>query len=192
MESGRTSHRLWQSCMSLADCMSYTSQCPPLQSVVQQIRTEAGSNPLIAAAIDTIPASALDKGVQTERMLAQRFPVVRQSCERVAMVPEDGSHGFWTYAMSYAHSLITFPSRNLSSDSVSLATMETCDLLALGEEKLCSGDLEQAVRVVNQLRGQPRVLAQNWLDQARLLLATRQAVDIILSELLLVRSVGPN
>lgn len=186
VESGNAAHRLWQLCSSLSNQMTHSAECPPLKPVIDQLRSETGSDPLFSAAMNVIPPSVLEGGLQTERVLKQRFPAVRRGCQRVAMVPDDGQHGFWTYAMSYARSLVTFPRRNLSLDSIDLSTVETCDLLALGEQKLQEGDLEQAVRILNQLRGQPRVLAQDWLDQARLLLETRQALDVIVSQLLIV------
>ncbi|XP_065178768.1 uncharacterized protein LOC135809361 [Sycon ciliatum] len=185
VQSNHSSHKLWQTCSSLCDSMANAKACPALRPFVDDVRTQVGGDSFISAALDSIPAPALDTTLQSEPILRQRYETLRRNCQRVAMVPEDAENGFWTYSMSYVRSWFVFPRRNLSLDTVDLSSMDTIDLLALCDREMREGSFEVAVRVLNQLRGQPRVLAQDWLDKARLLLETRQALALIQSQLLL-------
>ena len=50
-------------------------------------------------------------------------------------------------------------------------------------DRLCldRDDLAQAVRYLGLLRGEPRLVAADWLREARLLLEARQAADALLA-----------
>jgi len=67
---------------------------------------------------------------------------------------------------------------NVELDADELTTFVLLDRAAAALER---GSLEQAVRYVNQLRGESRRVATDWLTEARLLLETRQAADVLVA-----------
>ncbi len=85
-------------------------------------------------------------------------------------MPPEG--GLWAYAVSRFMSMVTFHPRGLvSGDSVPAIVARTTYYLECG-------DLEQATRELNQLRGTPRAVAYDWLVASRATLEARQALDI--------------
>lgn len=59
--------------------------------------------------------------------------------------------------------------------------LDTYRALATAADCLDKGDIDMAVRFVNQLRGYARHVCSDWLDEARLYLETRQNVNVLLS-----------
>ena len=57
--------------------------------------------------------------------------------------------------------------------------MDTYGLLEQANAYLHHGDLEMAVRCMNQLCGEPRRMASDWISDTRLYLETKQAVTVI-------------
>lgn len=101
-------------------------------------------------------------------------------CKRVALVPETGG-GLGTYALSYLQSLLVF--NILGSSKVQseqdLSKLDTFELLNLANMSIKRGDVESAVWYVNHLKNESRRVAQDWLEDARLYLETRQAISLI-------------
>lgn len=96
------------------------------------------------------------------------------------MIGENGASP-WTHVLSYIQSFLIFDSFDpvKQGELVDLDNLDTFDLLARAEFYLRRGDLELATRLVNQLRGEPKNVARDWLLEARLLLETRQAVNLL-------------
>lgn len=110
-----------------------------------------------------------------------RFERIRKICKRVALVGEEGA-GLGTYLLSYIQSLLTFDmiyDKMLSRDDQDIESMNTYRLLSRANSCLERGDLELAVRLVNQLKGEPRRITQDWVKEACLYLETRQAVTVV-------------
>lgn len=58
---------------------------------------------------------------------------------------------------------------------------DTLDILSRVRASLQKEDLEQALRYANQLKGQPRQAAKDWIHELRLLLETRQAASALMA-----------
>lgn len=58
---------------------------------------------------------------------------------------------------------------------------DTLDILSRVRASLQREDLEQALRYANQLKGQPRQAAKDWIHELRLLLETRQATSALMA-----------
>jgi len=69
----------------------------------------------------------------------------------------------------------------VDSEEVDVDELTVFVLLDRAADCVDRGDLEQAVRYVNQLRAEPRRVAADWLTEARLLLETRQAADVLVA-----------
>lgn len=194
LKAGQDAHVLWEECHSLhATLKGPLRRTEPLEVRVARLRSLSDARSLMASALDSIPERALSSGTETEQTLRQRFARVKTSCSRVALIGEKGG-GMFAYLLSYAQSMLVVPYRRwqMSGENVDVSGLDTYDILELASKRLENGELEDSVRIMNQLQGQPRQLAQDWLDEARLFLATRQAIDLLMSEALLTTSVKLN
>lgn len=127
----------------------------------------------------------MTRGVWTESALAERFSRVRSIARRVALIDEAGGSLF-RYIISYVMSVFVFrqplEAAHYDDDAELDADQLTpFVLLDRAADALGRGSLEQAVRYVNQLRGESRHVASDWLSEARLLLETRQAADVLVA-----------
>ena len=150
--------------------------CYSIERQVAAVKDAAAGEFFVAEVISSIPSTALTGGVQSAAGLKTRFGKVKKMCRRVALVPENG--GLGAYALSLVHSLITFDTGHVD-DATPPETMTTFDLLHLAEEAVNGDDLDAAVRYMNQLGGEPRRVAQDWMSDARLYLETMQAANLI-------------
>jgi mitofilin len=173
---------IWMSCQSLLDRLRHAPQEPiekdPAYAFLKQYA--ADQNPLAVSILDSLPAEALKVGVQSEQTLLERFNKVNNMCKRVALVDSHGG-GLGKYLLSYMQSMLIFEKPDSFEEEVKgkklvdPTTWTTHDILARVRYCLSSNELEQAIRYANQLKGQPRVVARDWVRDARYHLATRQA-----------------
>ncbi|XP_022091636.1 MICOS complex subunit Mic60-like [Acanthaster planci] len=174
---------LWLACENLKRTIaSGDTMSAPLANEIVAVTDAAEDNAFVDAIIKSIPEKALIQGVQSQEALRQRWDNVNRVCRRVVMVEESGSSLF-KYVLSFVQSLLIFPQRipatpppNQEIDPDSLDTFRLLDLASYHIEQ---GDLEQAVRYINQLRGMPRKVVADWLREARLLLETSQAASVL-------------
>lgn len=177
---------LWLSCQALLDKMRYAPQEPLEKSPAYNVLREfaANNNQLAIAVLDSIPAKALKEGVQSEESLIDRFRRIDRICKRVALVGDNGG-GLAKYLVSYLQSLFIFDNVTVTEDEVSgrqlvdPTSWRTFDILARVKYCLDRHNLEQALRYANQLRGQARVVARDWIRDARIHLETRQAISVL-------------
>lgn len=177
---------LWISCQALLVRMRYAPQIPLEQDPAYDVlkKFAANNNPLAINVIDSLPAKALKEGVQSEESLMDRFSKVEKICKRVALVDESGA-GLSKYLVSYLQSLFIIDNVKVSEDEVLGRTLvdptswQTFDILARVRYCLAKRNLEQAVRYANQLKGQARVVARDWIRDARVYLETRQALSVL-------------
>ena len=152
-----------------------------LANEIVAVTDAAGDNAFVDAIVKSIPETALIKGIQSQESLRQRWDHVKRVCRRVSMVEESGSSLF-KYFLSFFQSLLVLgkkippPHPNQEMDPDSLDTFRLLDFASYHIEQ---GDLEQAVRYLNQLRGMPRRVVADWLYEARLLLETSQAASVL-------------
>ena len=152
---------------------------------VCNLREVAKDDPFIVAMLDSLPTVATGGGggILCEGGLKERFVKVKRVCRRVALVPETGG-GLGRYALSYLQSLLVVSWRLVGrgargGEDPDPHKMDTFKVLECADDALSRGDLEQAVRCVNLLRGEPRRVAQDWLHDARHYLETSQAILLI-------------
>ena len=143
------------------------------------LREAATSDEFIQSVLLAIPKEAIEEGITSESALVRRFRRVRKICRRVALVGEEGG-GLGMYLLSFIQSLLTF---DMIYDKMvteqDTKAMNTFKLLSCANMYLDKGDLETAVRLVNQLSGEPRRVAQDWVKDACLYLETKQAVLVV-------------
>jgi mitofilin len=153
-------------------------------SITQEISNlseVAKDDPFIQTIISSLPQEALSKGISSEIGLKKRFERVKKICSRVALVPEEGG-GLGMYLLSYLQSLLTidmFHPKMIDLSRHDPQESSTFQLLYQAKVHLDSNDVETAVRLVNQLRGESRRVASDWLTEAVLYLEIKQAVMAI-------------
>lgn len=148
---------------------------------VTSLRQAANEDPFITLILNSIPSQAMcGAGMQSESILKERFTKVKSICKRVAMVPETGG-GLGTYALSYLQSLLTIHAwlpKEVPADT-DLSELHMYKLLHLADSHLKKGDLEGAVYYMNYLKGESKSVAKDWLKDARIYLATKQAIQVL-------------
>jgi mitofilin len=180
--SGRNARELWLACKSLLSIINDLGSVDEPTVIAAQldaVRNAGSEYPIVHVALATIPSTAGSRGIYSPDVLSQRFDKVRNVARRVAMVDETNGT-LVRYFLSYVQSFFVLHSTP-SRDSDDVASLSTFALLDNAAHCIHRGDLEQAVRFVNQLRGESRRVAADWLVEARLLLETKQAVELLLA-----------
>ena len=174
------SQELWLACVALQKSLSLDENVP-LEAKIKAIeKVIQGSNAFskdetIQVLLKSIPEAAKTKGVSSGGQLKSRFNKVEEMAKRTALIGEDGGSLF-LYGLSYLQSLFMIsPSKTTkvpdkSSETIDVNELNTFDIVWLARKALESDDLEQAVKYMNLLQGEPRRQASDWLKSARLYL----------------------
>ncbi|NXP51850.1 MIC60 protein, partial [Heliornis fulica] len=181
-EEARKAHQLWLSVEALKYCMktaSGDSPTKPLESAVKAIKASCSDNAFTEALTAALPQESLTRGVYSEESLRARFHTVQKLAKRVAMIDET-RNSLYQYFLSYLQSLLVFHPQQLKPPAeLSPDDLDTFKLLSYASYCVEHGDLELAAKFVNQLRGESRRVAHDWLTEARMTLETKQIVDIL-------------
>ncbi|KFQ14650.1 Mitochondrial inner membrane protein, partial [Leptosomus discolor] len=181
-EEARKAHQLWLSVEALKYCLktaSGDSPTEPLESAVKAIKASCSDNAFTEALTAALPQESLTRGVYSEEALRARFYTVQKLAKRVAMIDET-RNSLYQYFLSYLQSLLVFHPQQLKPPAeLSPDDLDTFKLLSYASYCIEHGDLELAAKFVNQLRGESRRVAHDWLTEARTTLETKQIVDIL-------------
>lgn len=181
-EEARKAHQLWLSVEALKYCMrtaSGDSPTEPLESAVKAIKASCSDNAFTEALMAALPQESLTRGVYSEEALRARFYTVQKLAKRVAMIDET-RNSLYQYFLSYLQSLLLFhPQQMKPPAELSPDDLDTFKLLSYASYCIEHGDLELAAKFVNQLKGESRRVAHDWLTEARMTLETKQIVDIL-------------
>ncbi|TRY63267.1 hypothetical protein TCAL_14312 [Tigriopus californicus] len=175
---------LWLACSSLEAALNdsqWLAEVRPLKRELDYIKDllKTGvADEYVKTVMDAIPAPVADRGVFTESSIRERFLRVETMAKRTALMGEEGG-SMVTYLLSYLQSLFILSPATTSMPSkfneVQVDDLSTFDIVWLARAALDRGDLEQAVKYMNLLQGQPKLVAQDWIHEARILLETKQA-----------------
>ncbi|KAH8919924.1 hypothetical protein BT69DRAFT_1284451 [Atractiella rhizophila] len=130
---------------------------------------------LISLSVSSIPSTVQTRGLTPFPDLVSRFthslsPAIR----RAALFPTDG--GLVSYLTSVTLSPLLFKKEGYTEGE------DVSARLARAEWHLVRRDLASAVREVNGLQGWPKVLAHDWLNEARRHLEVKQALEVAQTE----------
>ncbi|XP_070335531.1 MICOS complex subunit MIC60 isoform X5 [Odocoileus virginianus] len=181
-EEARKVHQLWLSVEALRYRMKTASAdlpTVPLGSAVEAIRVSCSDSEFAQVLTAALPPESLTRGVYSEETLRVRFYAVQKLARRVAMIDET-RNSLYQYFLSYLQSLLLFPPQQLKPPA-ELCPEDTNTFKLLSYASYCieHGDLELAAKFVNQLKGESRRVAQDWLKEARMTLETKQIVEIL-------------
>ncbi|KAM7168871.1 MICOS complex subunit MIC60 isoform 1-T1 [Macrochelys suwanniensis] len=181
-EEARKAHQLWLSVEALKYSMktaSGDSPTEPLECAVEAVKASCSDNAFTEALVAALPQESLTRGVYSEEALRARFYAVQKLAKRVAMIDET-RNSLYQYLLSYLQSLLLFHPPQLKPPAeLSPKDLDTFKLLSYASYCIEHGDLELAAKFVNQLKGESRRVAQDWLTEARMTLETKQVVDIL-------------
>lgn len=184
----RRSQELWLACQALntalmvghKEASSWEDRLKPLSTEFVAIKKAGDDHPFVGTLIESVPEQALLRGVYTEDALRQRFIRVKRICKKVAMIDDSGG-SLLKYLLSYFQSFFIIDAKYEleSEDMVDTEQMNTFNILVYAQQFLDAGDVETTIRMLNQLRGEPRRVAADWLQEARLFLEIRQAALLL-------------
>jgi MICOS complex subunit MIC60 len=145
----------------------------PFIAELAALKEVAADNPVVNAAVASINPSAYQRGISTTAQLIDRFRRVSAEVRKAALLPENA--GVASLAASYLLSKVMFKKDGLPvGDDVE-------SILTRTEVLLEEGNLEDAVREMNGLKGWAKVLSGDWLSECRRVLEVQQALDVSLT-----------
>ena len=180
---------LWLACSAIAAALNdeessgARSLAKELAAIKRVLADQTTADAYVKAVVSGIPAEAATIGVSTAGDIKERFLKVESLAKKTALVGEEGG-SLLTYALSHLQSLFVLsPSTEdmpAKTAAVDLDSLNTFEVVWLAKASLDRGDLEQAVKYVSLLKGQPRNVAQDWLRDARIHLETKQASQALI------------
>ncbi|KAJ2522058.1 regulator of (H+)-ATPase in vacuolar membrane [Coemansia sp. RSA 2049] len=155
------------------------SQTPFVSELMALASAATTDFPATRAAISLIPRSLAEQGIPSQVELEDRFEAVRKEIRSASLVPENGNFG--SQVLSAALSKVMFEKEGLvEGDDVEA-------VLARTGYYLKDHNLDLATRELNQLKGWPKKLAEDWISAARRRLEIEQAVSIAEAEEMLAK-----
>lgn len=181
-EEARKAHQLWLSVEALNYSLRTSgadAPTEPLEAAALAVRESCADNEFAQALATSLPAESLNRGVYSEASLRARFQDVRKLARRVALIDET-RNSLYQYFLSYVQAaMLMEPEQERPPERLSPTDLDTFKLLSYACYSMERGDLELAAKLLNQLTGEPRRVAQDWLNEARLTLETRQAISLL-------------
>lgn len=134
---------------------------------IEAIRKASGSDPLLKAALDSIPAQVYEQGVLTPAQLAARFHLLEPEIRKASLLPPNAGVAGHIGSIIFSK-LLWSKSGNSTGDDVE-------SVLSRADVALAEGRIVDAVGEVNTLKGWPKRLANDWLVEGR----KRSEVDFL-------------
>lgn len=145
-----------------------------LRPYIEAIRAAAQEDPLLLAAIDSIPRDVYDLGVLTRQQLAARFHLLQPEIKDASLLPPNAGIAGHIGSLIFSKLLWTKSSAATGDDVGSV--------MARANEALANGNIVDAVAEVNTLQGWPKRLAHDWLVQGRNRSEVEFLVELIAEE----------
>lgn len=193
-QQARQAHLLWSACQSLHRCVRaskpgvpWLQQLRPLKSEIENVSKAANTDDeLVKVVLAGIPPEAAGRGVYTEEAMRERFLKVERIARRLALIPEQGG-SLPLYFLSFVQSFLLIkavnpiPAAELADEPVEVAELDTYDVLQRARYWMDRGDFSMTLRYMNLLKGAARSVAQDWINETRILLETQQAANTLMA-----------
>ncbi|CAK7269971.1 hypothetical protein SEPCBS119000_003848 [Sporothrix epigloea] len=163
---------------------------PALRPFVKElvaVKEIAAADPVVNAAIASIPPAAYQRGIASTSELIDRFRRVAGEVRKASLLPEGA--GVASHASSYVLSKVLFRTQGAAAggaaapttaDDADSANVES--ILTRTQAYLEEGNLDGAAREMNGLKGWAKTLSRDWLGEVRKVLEVQQALDVITAE----------
>lgn len=170
----RTQHML-VAVEAARNAVEKADQPRPFVEELAALKEIAANDPVVNAAIASINPAAYQKGVPTPSQLIDRFRRVSAEVRKAALLPSDA--GVASHAASLVLSKVMFSKKNGDGQGLPVGN-DVESVLTRTEMLLEEGNIDAAAREMNGLSGWAKVLARDWLGDARRVLEVRQALDV--------------
>ncbi|XP_050306901.1 MICOS complex subunit Mic60-like isoform X2 [Anthonomus grandis grandis] len=181
---------LWCASQSLKQAIKWGSPGIPWKNQMRPLHKELGAmmsavshnDELARVVINGVPKEAFER----EEALKQRFNEVDKLARKVDLVPAKGAP-LLVHILSYLQSILLIKSASyisqseLNDEEIDFNKLSTHDILYRARFWLDRGDLTQALKYMNLLQGAPRVVARQWIHEAKILLETEQAANLLMA-----------
>ncbi|KAL3474660.1 mitochondrial inner membrane protein Mitofilin [Aspergillus californicus] len=138
------------------------------------VKELAGDDAVVEAAIASINPTAYQRGIPSTSQVIERFRRVADEVRKASLLPEDA--GIASHAASLVLSKVMFKKDAAAgSDDVESVLLRTETLLE-------RGNLDDAAREMNSLKGWAKILSKDWLADVRKVLEVKQALEVIETE----------
>ncbi|OAA62906.1 Mitochondrial inner membrane protein Mitofilin [Niveomyces insectorum RCEF 264] len=160
----------------------------PFVKELLAVKEMAAADPVVDAAIASIPPVAYQRGIAAPAELIDRFRRVADAVRKAALLPEDA--GVASHASSYVLSKVRFkkqpgavmPPAATEGGDANSGTADVESILTRTQALLEEGNLDGAAREMNGLSGWAKTLSRDWLGEVRKVLEVQQALDVITAE----------
>ncbi|KAJ2354495.1 MICOS complex subunit mic60 [Coemansia sp. RSA 2618] len=160
---------------ALKNTVVRTNAQRPFASEMSALAAAATTDfPATRAAISSITREVAEHGVPSQVELEDRFETVRKEIRSVSLVPENGNFG--SQVLSVALSKVMFEKDGMVEGNDVEAVLSRTGFY------LKQHDLDSATRELNQLKGWPKKLAEDWICAARGRLEVEQAIGVAEAE----------
>lgn len=175
-QRGRQAQQLWIQAQNL------------LKQIVQGTTTERDLDVLAKIVPDEKFVQILLNELKTddlastnEEILRERFSHVKTLCRRLALI--DNEHNsLWNYFLSYLQNFFIVRQRDdsiLVDDAIDLNQLNTFTILNYVQSYLEHNQWYNALRLMQLLNGEPRNVAQSWINDTRSYLAKKQTSELL-------------
>lgn len=153
---------------------NHTHKPTPFVREMAALKLVADNDPIVDAAVASINPSAYQKGIPSSAQLIDRFRRVAGEVRKASLLPENA--GIASHAASLVLSKVMFKKQGVPEGN------DVESVLTRTETLLEEGDLDNAAREMNELKGWAGVLSRDWLNDVRKVLEVQQALDVIETE----------
>ena len=161
-----------------ADDANPSAVLRPFVRELVAVKEIASTDPVVDAAIASIPPAAYQRGIASTAELIERFRRVSSEVRKASLLPEDA--GVASHASSYVLSKVLFKKNEAGSKPADDGEVES--ILVRTQSFLEEGNLDDAAREMNGLKGWAKTLSRDWLGEVRKVLEVQQALDVITAE----------
>ncbi|CAG8462922.1 16711_t:CDS:2 [Funneliformis caledonium] len=169
LDDSLKTHRLWCALRALQNAIEQPDRIP-FANQIAAMRHLSSTDEIVTTVLSTIDDNVANNGVDSISDLSARFATVRDEVRRASLVPENG--GVFAHLLSIMLSKVLFHKHGLVEGS------DVESILARVQYHLNENDLDTATRELNQLKGWPKKLAEDWIKAARNHLEIKQAIEV--------------
>jgi MICOS complex subunit MIC60 len=142
----------------------------PFVRELAALKEIAADDPVVNAAVASINPIAYQRGIPGSAQLIDRFRRVASEVRKASLLPEEA--GVASHASSYLLSKLLFKKKGLADGD------DVESILTRTETLLEEGNLDEAAREMNALKGWAKTLSKDWLADVRKVLEVQQALDV--------------
>lgn len=155
----------------VANLLATSTRPVALRPYLEQIKQALPDDPLVDAALKAVPDDVYDHGVLTPAQLSARFKLLEPELHKASLLPPNAGVAGHIGSWAFSKLMMKKTGYPMGDDLESV--------LARAENALSEGRVTEAVAEVNSLRGWPKRLAKDWLEEGR----KRSEVEFLVSVL---------